>query len=83
MAFGVYPLVSLADARARLDEAYTILCEGRDPSVAKKLKIEAVRQTFERVTREWHENAKAICSTGLATTAITCRVGFERPSSPS
>jgi len=63
MAFGAYPLVSLADARGKRDEAYTLLCEGRDPAVAKKMKIdanlEASRQTFERVAREWHGNAKA------------------------
>ncbi|WP_333605565.1 tyrosine-type recombinase/integrase, partial [Novosphingobium sp.] len=63
MAFGAYPLVSLADARSKRDEAYSVLCEGRDPNVAKRLKIEenieAGRQTFERVAREWHENAKA------------------------
>lgn len=63
MAFGSYPLVSLNDARAKRDEAYTILCEGRDPAIAKKLKIEAnleaSRQTFERVARRWHENAKS------------------------
>lgn len=58
-----YPLVSLADARAKRDEAFTVLCEGHDPAIAKKLKIEAnleaARQTFERVARAWHENAKA------------------------
>ncbi|PTD15926.1 integrase [Sphingomonas fennica] len=63
MAFGAYPLISLADARGKRDEAYSVLCEGRDPTVAKKLKIEenidASRRTFERVAREWHENAKA------------------------
>jgi hypothetical protein len=63
MAFGAYPLVSLVDARAKRDEAYTTLCEGHDPAVAKKLRIEenieAGRQTFERIAREWHENAKA------------------------
>lgn len=63
MAFGAYPLVPLADARARRDEAYKILCEGRDPAVAKKLRIEAnleaARQTFERVAREWHGNARS------------------------
>ncbi|HWI85915.1 MAG TPA: integrase arm-type DNA-binding domain-containing protein [Sphingomonas sp.] len=63
MAFGAYPLVSLADARSKRDESYSVLCEGRDPNVAKKLKIEenleAGRQTFERVAREWHENAKS------------------------
>lgn len=62
MAFGAYPLVSLAEARGKRDEAYTILCEGRDPNVAKKLKIEenieASRQTFERVAREWYGNAR-------------------------
>lgn len=62
MAFGAWPIVSLADARAKRDEAYTTLCEGHDPATAKKLRIEAnleaSRQTFERVAREWHENAK-------------------------
>lgn len=63
MAFGAYPLVSLADAREKRDEAYVVLCEGHDPNVAKRLKVEANleagRQTFERVAREWYENAKA------------------------
>ncbi|WP_245648649.1 phage integrase central domain-containing protein [Sphingomonas sanxanigenens] len=40
-----------------------MLCDGRDPNVAKRPKveanIEASRQTFERVAREWHGNAKA------------------------
>jgi len=63
MAFGAYPRVSLADAREKRDEAWSMLCEGPDPNVAKRLKIEANleagRQTFERVAREWYENAKA------------------------
>lgn len=63
MAFGAYPAVSLADARAKRDEAHGALSEGHDPSVAKKLKIEANleagRQTFEKIARQWHENAKA------------------------
>jgi integrase len=63
MAFGAYPLVSLADARKKRDEAYTVLCEGRDPAVAKKLRIEANleagRRTFERVARQWHETTKS------------------------
>jgi integrase len=62
MAFGGYPLVSLIEARAKRDEAYTALCEGRDPAIARKLQIEAnieaARQTFERVARRWHENAR-------------------------
>ncbi|OHT19101.1 tyrosine-type recombinase/integrase [Edaphosphingomonas haloaromaticamans] len=63
MAFGAYPIVSLADARGKRDEAVTILSEGRDPAIARKLKIEANieagRMTFERVAREWHGNSKA------------------------
>ncbi|HWV54456.1 tyrosine-type recombinase/integrase [Pseudorhodoplanes sp.] len=63
MAFGAYPVVSLADARAKRDEAVAILSEGRDPAIARKLKIEANieagRMTFERVAREWYENSKA------------------------
>ncbi|XOQ03720.1 MAG: hypothetical protein ACFWTO_05170 [Hafnia paralvei] len=36
MAFGVYPAVSLAQARALRDEAKKKLAEGIDPSFAKK-----------------------------------------------
>ena len=63
MAFGIYPMVSLVNARAKRDDARALLDEGKDPSVVKKLRIEANleagRNTFERVAREWHENAKA------------------------
>lgn len=62
MAFGAYPMVNLADARLKRDEARNQLDEGRDPTVIKKLRIEtnleAARQTFERVAREWYENTK-------------------------
>lgn len=62
MALGAYPLVSLADARSKRDEAYTQLCEGHDPAIVRKLRIEANleagRRTFERTAREWHENAR-------------------------
>ena len=60
--FGVYPKVSLLDARARRDEASALLGEGRDPGVVRKLSLEANleagRQTFERLAREWFENAR-------------------------
>jgi integrase len=74
MAFGAYPAVSLSDARAKRDEAHGALSEGHDPSVAKKLKIEANieagRQTFERVAREWYGNAKAQWATIHASDVI-------------
>lgn len=57
MAFGSWPKVSLAEARLRREEATAILEDMRDPAIAKKLKkeaaLEASRQTFERVAREW------------------------------
>lgn len=63
LALGAYPQVSLAAARAKRAEASAQLSEGHDPSVLKRLRIaenlEAARWTFERVAREWHENAKS------------------------
>lgn len=63
MALGIYPMVSLLDARAKRDDARSILQEGKDPTIVKKLRIEANiqagRNTFERVAREWHETVKA------------------------
>jgi hypothetical protein len=41
LAFGVYPTVSLADARARRDAAKKILADGVDPSVQRKLEKQA------------------------------------------
>jgi len=63
MHFGIYPIVSLVDARGKRDEARAQLDEGRDPVMVKKLKIqanlEAGRNTFELIAREWHETSKA------------------------
>lgn len=62
MAFGAWPKVSLAETRLKRDEAIALLENLRDPSIAKKLKkedaLEASQQTFERVAREWFDNAR-------------------------
>jgi integrase len=59
LALGRYPSLGLAEARRLRDEALAKLREGHDPGVAKKLKLKAVieasRNTFEKVAREWHE----------------------------
>ncbi|MBB4858155.1 integrase [Novosphingobium chloroacetimidivorans] len=59
LALGRYSSLGLAEARRLRDEALAKLREGHDPGVAKKLKlkatIEASRNTFEKVAREWHE----------------------------
>lgn len=57
LSLGVYPAVSLKDARERRDEAKKLLSQGIDPSAARKeQKVEARKdaETFETVTREWH-----------------------------
>lgn len=63
LSFGAYPQISLSEARMKRDEAANMLSEGHDPNIVKKLKIEATmeaaRLTFEKVARQWHDNAKS------------------------
>ncbi len=67
MAMGVYPIVTLAHARTKRDEAKALLANGEDPGerVTKKAKkaviieaqkIEAIAENllFESVATEWH-----------------------------
>lgn len=60
LALGVYPDVSLADARARRDEARKLLANGSDPGDKKKSdKIEQSEAlTFREVAIEWHATNK-------------------------
>jgi len=56
LSFGIYPEVSLADARAKRDEARKQLAAGIDP-MAKRAALKASRiadaETFEVIAREW------------------------------
>lgn len=58
LALGIYPDVTLADARRKRDEARKQLADDIDPGMAKQLKKLAKKQvaenSFESVTREWH-----------------------------
>jgi integrase len=58
ISLGVFPDVSLAQARDRRDEARKLLADGVDPSVQRKTaKREAAGEaanTFEAVAREWY-----------------------------
>ena len=60
LALGVYPYVTLADARERRTQARRVLAAGNDPvetkKEAKRLLIQKHENTFEVVAREWHEN---------------------------
>lgn len=59
LSIGVYPDVSLADAREKRSEARKILAAGNDPGEAKKEKKIAqqmsLKNTFEAIAREWHQ----------------------------
>jgi integrase len=63
LALGVYPAVSLKEARKRRDAARELLAGGIDPSESRKTaqaaKIERAANTFEVVAREWYAKAYA------------------------
>jgi integrase len=58
ISLGVYPDVSLKEARNKCDEARKLLENGVDPSVDRKLRktsqIERAANSFEAIAREWH-----------------------------
>ena len=61
LSLGVYPDVSLKDARDRRDEARKLIANGIDPSKARqeeKAEAAAEALTFEHVAREWYERFK-------------------------
>ena len=60
LAFGVWPTVKLAEARAKRDEAKKLLGQGIDPKAEQK-EAQAVisgAYTFETIAREWHSSNK-------------------------
>ncbi|MDE1475499.1 tyrosine-type recombinase/integrase [Xenorhabdus bovienii] len=58
LAIGTFPLISLAEARKKRDEAKKLMAEGIDPNQDKKQKKLAaqgeINNTFENITREWY-----------------------------
>lgn len=61
LALGVYPDVSLADARDKRDEARKLLASGIDPMAAKKAvktqRAERAANSFEAIARQWFAKA--------------------------
>jgi hypothetical protein len=59
LAHGVYPEVTLAEARSKRDIARKLIASDIDPASAKKEKKRDIvinaANTFEAVAREWHE----------------------------
>ncbi|HTP65790.1 MAG TPA: integrase arm-type DNA-binding domain-containing protein [Geobacteraceae bacterium] len=62
ISFGTYPETSLAEAREKREAARKQLANGMDPGEVKKAqkaaKVENAANTFEAITREWHERFK-------------------------
>ncbi|WP_047706817.1 integrase arm-type DNA-binding domain-containing protein [Plesiomonas sp. ZOR0011] len=58
LAIGVYPDISLAQARSRREEAKKLLLEGKDPGQERKLEKLSrqleVESSFEVIAREWY-----------------------------
>ena len=58
LSLGVYPDVSLKDARERRDAARKLLANDTDPGAARKAqkqaKTERAANSFEAVAREWY-----------------------------
>ncbi|WP_419963033.1 tyrosine-type recombinase/integrase [Pantoea vagans] len=70
LALGVYPDVSLAEARVKREEAKRTLAAGGDPGevkqAEKQAKILAVSNSFEAMAIEWHEHKRPGWSQGYA-----------------
>ena len=62
LALGVYPIVTLSDARSRRQEARKLLVQNIDPATAKRAAKRAGKlaseNTFEAVTRGWLANQR-------------------------
>lgn len=60
LAFGVWPTVTLAQARAKRDEAKKLLGQGIDPKAEQKEAQAEISgaYSFEKIARQWHANNK-------------------------
>jgi len=58
LALGIYPTVTLADARARREAAKKLLADGFDPSLHRKLEKQASFITFKLVAEELLDKMK-------------------------
>lgn len=63
LALGVYPEVSLKEARLKRDDARKALAEGNDPGLIRKQSKLAAKiageNSFENIAREWHDTQLA------------------------
>ncbi len=76
LAIGVYPEITLAQARLDRDKARKLLASGTDPATAmskrvkKKQQLIKTENSFEAIAREWHENEREGWSKDYASSVI-------------
>lgn len=74
LALGVYPDVSLAEAREKRDAARKLIADGQDPGAVKKQekreRLLATESSFEVVAREWYAKELPRWSEGHALRVI-------------
>ncbi|HHS9841158.1 TPA: tyrosine-type recombinase/integrase [Klebsiella pneumoniae] len=70
LALGVYPDITLAEARQKRADAKKVLAAGGDPGQEKQeekqAKEQAVANNFERLAMEWHSHKSTSWSEGYA-----------------
>lgn len=70
LALGVYPDITLAEARQKRADAKKVLAAGGDPGQKKQeekqAKEQAVANSFERLAMEWHSHKSTSWSEGYA-----------------
>ena len=70
LALGVYPDITLAEARQKRADAKKVLAAGGDPGQEKQeekqAKEQAVANSFERLAMEWHSHKSTSWSEGYA-----------------
>ena len=71
LSLGVYPDVSLKQARQRRDDARRLVADGIDPSAERKAAKAAGADSFEAVGREWHEKHSRKWATSHAEKVLT------------
>lgn len=74
ISLGVYPTITLADARSRRDDARKLVAEGKNPSEVRKEQKIALQteseKAFEKIAREWHQMKSGKWSAGYASDII-------------
>lgn len=62
LTLGIYPMLTLKEARFKRDDARKLIADGADPAAEKKTKKRLAAfnaaNTFKTVAEEWHENNK-------------------------